>query len=56
MKKKGDDKKEAKPKIDYLDLINKNVHDFKMVVDYTGYQYTRLDLSVTPMPTFRVNH
>lgn len=46
MKKKGDQKKEAKPKVDYIDLINRNLHEFKMVYDYTGYQYTRLDLSV----------
>lgn len=44
--KKKDDKKEAKPKIDYLDLISRNLHDFKTVYDYTGYQFTRLDLSV----------
>ncbi len=44
--KKKDDKKDSKPKIDYIELINKNLHDFKSVYDYTGYQYTRLDLSV----------
>ncbi len=46
MKKKGDKEKQSKQKIDYNDLINKNLHDFKMTFDYTGYQFTRLDLQV----------
>lgn len=44
-KKEGKDK--DKQKIDYNDLINKNLHDFKLTFDYSGYQYTRLDLNVT---------
>jgi len=44
MKKKGDKEKETKQKIDYNDLINKNLHDFKMTFDYTGYQFTSLAL------------
>ena len=44
--KKKDGKDKDKQKIDYHDLINKNVHDFKLTFDYSGYQYTRLDLNV----------
>ena len=44
--KKGGKDKESKPKVDYLDLINKNLQDFKLVLDYSGYQFTRLDLNV----------
>lgn len=47
MKKKDDKGKEGKQKIDYVELINKNLYDFKMTVDYSGYQFTRLDLSVS---------
>ena len=47
MKKKSDKDKDAKPKIDYLDLINRNLHDFRAINDYTGYHFTRLDLTVT---------
>ena len=43
-KKEGKDKE--KQKVDYLDLISKNLHDFKLTFDYSGYQYTRLDLNV----------
>lgn len=46
MKKRGDKDEKTKQKIDYVDLINRNLHDFKAVFDYSGYQYTRLDLSV----------
>jgi len=46
MKKKEGKDKDPKQKIDYVELINKNLHDFKMTFDYTGYQFTRLDLSV----------
>jgi hypothetical protein len=46
MKKKEGKEKENKQKVDYNELINKNLHDFKMTFDYTGYQYTRLDLNV----------
>ena len=44
--KKKDGKDKDKQKIDYHDLINKNLHDFKLTCDYSGYQYTRLDLNV----------
>ena len=44
--KKKDGKDKDKQKIDYHELINKNMHDFKLTFDYTGYQYTRLDLNV----------
>lgn len=44
--KKGGKDKESKPKVDYLEIINKNLHDFKLVLDYSGYQFTRLDLCV----------
>lgn len=54
MKKKSDKDKDAKPKIDYLDLINRNLHDFKTVSDYSGYQFTRLDLMVRA-PSCRAN-
>lgn len=46
MKKKDAKEKDNKQKIDYNELINKNLHDFKLTFDYSGYQYTRLDLSV----------
>lgn len=45
MKKKEGKEKDSKQKVDYNELINKNLHDFKMTFDYTGYQYTRLDLN-----------
>jgi uncharacterized ubiquitin-like protein YukD len=38
--------KDNKQKVDYNELINRNLHDFKLTFDYTGYQYTRLDLNV----------
>ena len=50
MKKKDDKGKEGKQKIDYVELINKNLSEFKMTVDYSGYQFTRLDLSVSLLP------
>ena len=46
MKKKSDKDKDAKPKVDYLDLINRNLHDFRAVNDYSGFHFTRLDLTV----------
>lgn len=46
MKKKDGKEKDTKQKIDYNELINKNLHDLKLTFDYSGYQYTRLDLSV----------
>ena len=54
MKKKSDKEKDAKPKIDYLELITRNLHDFRAANDYSGYQFTRLDLSV-PLPLYRAN-
>ena len=50
MKKKEGKEKDNKQKIDYHELINKNLHDFKLTFDYSGYQYTRLDLSVHLYP------
>lgn len=47
MKKKEGKEKEAKQKVDYNELINRHLHDFKLTFDYTGYQYTRLDLNVS---------
>lgn len=55
MKKKDAKEKDNKQKIDYNELINKNLHDFKLTFDYTGYQYTRLDLSVINS-SFSPNH
>lgn len=47
MKKKEGKDKESKLKVDYNELINRNLHDFKLTYDYAGYQYTRLDLNVS---------
>jgi hypothetical protein len=46
MKKKEGKEKDNKQKVDYNELINRHLHDFKLTYDYTGYQYTRLDLNV----------
>ena len=54
MKKKEVKEKDNKQKIDYHELINKNLHDFKLTFDYSGYQYTRLDLSV-PIHSYSLN-
>lgn len=55
MKKKEVKEKDSKLKVDYNELINRNLHDFRMTFDYTGYQYTRLDLNVS-MLEFRPSH
>lgn len=55
MKKKEVKEKDSKLKVDYNELINRNLHDFRMTFDYTGYQYTRLDLNVRILG-FRLSH
>ena len=54
MKKKGDKEKEGKQKIDYNELISKNLDDFRLIADYSGYQFTKLDLKVY-MSLCRIN-
>ena len=44
--RKKDDKNTSKAKVDFHEIINKNLTDFKLVFDYTGYHFTRLDLNV----------
>jgi hypothetical protein len=45
MKRKGDKESNAK-KINFEELIMKNISHPKMALDYSGYQFTYLDLSV----------
>ncbi len=47
--KKGTEKGKDKQKIDYYDLINKNLFKFGLVHDYSGYQYTSLNLNVAKL-------
>lgn len=40
-------KVEEKQKVNFEELIFANLSDCKLVYDNSGYQYTKLDLSVT---------